>query len=321
MMEIGLGVQTDKTMAEYEALALAAESYGIDTISVYNDIPYGPPVPALLAMARVTNSIRLGPASLNPATMAPHEIAGHMAALDLASSGRAFLGLVRGAWLESMGIDTPGVNDMADAVEVITRLWAGDDSGYQGSRFGIAPGTRAAYPVLRERMPIMIGSWGPRLAEVASRVADEVKVGGSASSSMAVWMQDQTDVSVVLGAVSVVDEDRRKARALARREVAPYLDVVAELDPTFDVDPEALGALRAAMSIGDLERAASSVSDELLDLFAFAGSPDDVAQQVAALAQVGVHRVELGTPHGITSLSGVELIGKSVVPAVREALA
>ena len=40
---------------------------------------------------------------LNPSTLHPVELAGQAAALDLASGGRAYLGLVAGAWLDRLG--------------------------------------------------------------------------------------------------------------------------------------------------------------------------------------------------------------------------
>jgi hypothetical protein len=43
---------------------------------------------------------------------------------------------------------------------------------------------------------------------------------------------------VALGAVTVVDEDGPAARTLARTEVAMYLAVVAELDPTVQIEPD-----------------------------------------------------------------------------------
>jgi alkanesulfonate monooxygenase SsuD/methylene tetrahydromethanopterin reductase-like flavin-dependent oxidoreductase (luciferase family) len=45
-------------------------------------------------------------------------------------------------------------------------------------------------------------------------------------------------VTVVLGAVTVVDSDGATARRLARTEVAKYLAVVAELDATTELPPD-----------------------------------------------------------------------------------
>jgi len=58
-------------------------------------------------MARTTERLRLGPAALNPFTLHPYEIAGQIAVLDTVSGGRAYLGLVKGAWLDRLGIHEP----------------------------------------------------------------------------------------------------------------------------------------------------------------------------------------------------------------------
>jgi 5,10-methylenetetrahydromethanopterin reductase len=38
---------------------------------------------------------------------------------------------------------------------------------------------------------------------------------------------------------------------------------------------------------------------------------------VETLLQAGATRVEFGTPHGLTAASGIELLGRRVLPAVR----
>ena len=71
--------------------------------------------------------MRLGPAALNPQTLHPVEIAGQAAALDLASNGRAYLGIVAGSWLEQLGLDEERpLTRVREAVEVTRRLLARD---------------------------------------------------------------------------------------------------------------------------------------------------------------------------------------------------
>jgi 5,10-methylenetetrahydromethanopterin reductase len=124
-------------------------------------------------------------------------------------------------------------------------------------------------------------------------------------------------VGIVVGAVTVVDEDASLARARARREVALYLDVVARLDPTVDIPDDVLADLRLALRQG-AEDAAAKVPDEILDRFAFAGAPDAVAEHAIAILEAGADRVDFGTPHGLSDDRGVELLGSRVLPAVRE---
>src|SRR6185437_3116788 len=102
--EFGVAFQTDKPPGAYGPLAAEAESHGFDVVSVFADLLYQPPLPALLEMARATSRVRLGAACFNPYTLHPYEIAGQVAALAAASAGRAYLGLARGAWLGAIGI-------------------------------------------------------------------------------------------------------------------------------------------------------------------------------------------------------------------------
>lgn len=320
MTEVGLGIQGDKRPGSYARIGAAAEALGLDVLSVYGDLGFQPSMAPLLEIAAATDRVRLGPACLNPSTLHPVEIAGQIAWLDLVSEGRAYLGLARGAWLDGLDADRPdAVGRLEESAAVVRLLLAGERDGFVGRHFRIDPGITLRYARHRETVPLLIGSWGRRTLRMAGRIADEVKIGGSANPAMVAVARERVGsdaVGIVMGAVSVVDEDGDAARRLARREVAMYLDVVAALDPTVDVDPEVLLRMRDALAIADLDAAAAVVPDALLSRFAFAGTPHEVAEHVAALFDAGAHRVELGTPHGIDSLHGVELIGSQVVPQV-----
>ena len=254
------------------SLAQRAEAAGFHVISVYHDLLFQPAIFPLLVIARATERVRLGPAALNPSTLHPVELAGQAAALDLASGGRAYLGLVSGAWLDRLGLDgSAPVARMREAVEIVRRLFAGDRSGFAGA---------------------MIGTWKPRMAALAGEVADEVKIGGSANPEIVELMRSwigNDRVGIVVGAVTVVDEDGDAARDLARREVERYLDVVGSLDPTIEGPPP-------------------------LEKFTIAGTPDEVAAHARRLYEAGVKRVEFGTPQGLTTARGVELLCDRVLP-------
>jgi 5,10-methylenetetrahydromethanopterin reductase len=318
---VTLAFQTDKTEAEYAALAVAAESYGFDGVTVFNDLGYQPSLFPLLVMAAHTERIRLGAACLNPNLTHPVEIAGQVAALDLASRGRAYLGLTRGSWLDRVGVtaDRP-LRTLREAVEVVATVLRGGGEAYEGEVFRLVPGFAPRYPRYRDRVDVLLGVWGPRGAELAAGCADEVKLGGCANPDMVALMRSwlgAADVDVVAGAVTVVDEDRAVARARARMEVAMYVDVVAELDRTVTVDPELLARLRALVASGAHEEAGRLIPDDLLDRFCFAGTPDDVAEHADGLFAAGAGRVEFGTPHGGTDRHGVDLLGRAVLPELR----
>jgi 5,10-methylenetetrahydromethanopterin reductase len=122
------------------------------------------------------------------------------------------------------------------------------------------------------------------------------------------------DTGIVVGAVTVVDEDGPKARAASRRRVAMYLAVVGALDPVADLDPELTATISARVADGDEVGAATLIPDGVLDLFAFSGTPDQVAAQAEALYEAGALRIEFGSPHGLDERGGVELLARKVIP-------
>ncbi len=72
-----------------------------------------------------------------------------------------------------------------------------------------------------------------------------------------------------------------------------YLEIVGGLDPTLGPGPPPL------------------------EKFVLAGTPDEVAAQARALLDAGVKRVEFGTPQGLSTARGVELLCDRVLPLVR----
>ena len=106
-------------------------------VSVYNDLMFQPALGALLWMAPyVHGARRIGPAALNPYLVHPVEIAGQVALLDMATGGRAYLGLARGAWLDSLGVaQTRPITTLREAVLLVKHLLAGNVEPFHGQVF------------------------------------------------------------------------------------------------------------------------------------------------------------------------------------------
>lgn len=267
----GVGLRGNLLAGRYARLGTLAEQLGFDVVSAFHDLGDQPALAPLLEVARATSSVRLGPACLNPYTMGRDEIASAMEQLQEASRGRAYLGLARGAWLDTIGIA------QHDAVARIRAT--------------------AAYVLSRVDVPLVIGGWGPRIVALAGEIADELKVGGSANPDLVAVMRARLGTArtgIVFGAVTVVDEDRDTARARALATVQRYFEVVARLDPTLD-------------------RVPTEITDDLLDRFAFAGTPDDVAAHVDRLFAAGTSRVEFGAPFGLDPERGLRLLARDVL--------
>ena len=297
---VSIALQTDKTANRYATLGTMVEDLGFDGLSMFADLGYQPPAGPMAVVARATTRLRLGVACQNPALLHPVEIAGQVAALDLASRGRAYAGMVTGSWLDQLGIEeSRPLTRLKEAVEVVRRLLARDTSGFAGEQFTLAAGAGLTYEPLRRGVPLLIGTWRPRAAAFAATVADEVKIGGCANPDMVRLMREWLGPDgprIVVGAVTVVGEDGDAARRRAAEEVRMYLDVVGRLDPTLEVAPG---------------------EPVPLEKFVLAGTPDDVARQTIALIEAGAYRVEFGTPQGRTTEEGVALLCDRVLPAMR----
>ena len=334
MMErkVSIAFQTDKTPAQYIALAKLVDGYDFDVVSVYNDAPYHPSYGPLLLMAPHIQRARLGPAAVSPFRMHPIDIAANTALLAGTAAGGVYVGVARGAWLEQHGIQEPQrpIAAMREAIDIIKRLLSGSSGGYHGDIYRIAEHVRAPYPLPDGDIPVLIGTWGPKLAALGGEMADEVKVGGSANPDLAPIIRgyinegekrahrEPGSVGLVMGSVTVVDEDRDLARRAAREAVALYLPVVAPLDPTLEVDGELLTRIGENVEKGEMEAAGRLISDGLLERFALAGNVNDLIRQAEALFDAGVGRVEFGSPHGLDPKNGVRLIGERVLPALKK---
>jgi 5,10-methylenetetrahydromethanopterin reductase len=256
-------------------------------------------------------------------------IASEIALIDEMAQGRAYLGLARGSWLEYVGLRPPqAITALREAMESVRHLLRRDPTPYGGKIFPIAGGDVLRWEILRADIPFLLGSWGPKTIQACIGEIAEVKIGGSANpdvvppfrrmvdAAAASVRRSGSEVGIVVGAVTVVDLDGKRARDHARRQCALYLPVVAELDPSLHIDPELLARIRAAADRYAFDEAAALISDDLLYRFSFAGTPDEVAEHAAATFAQGASRVEFGTPHGLSPQEGLRLLGERVLPAL-----
>jgi probable F420-dependent oxidoreductase len=141
------------------------------------------PIPALLAAASATTTLRVGTLVLDNDYRHPVLTAKEAATLDVLSGGRFELGIGAG-WLRSdydqsgIACDPPGVriDRLEEGLAVVKGLLAGGKFSFSGRHYGVTglPGTPV--PVQRPRMPILVGGGGRRILGLAGREADIVSV-------------------------------------------------------------------------------------------------------------------------------------------------
>lgn len=156
------------------------------------------PVPAMMAAADATESLRVGTLVFDNDYRHPLVLAKEAATVDVLSGGRLELSLGAG-WMrtdyEQAGIayDPPAVrvDRFEEAVQVVKGLLAADGPfSFHGQHYTITEHEATPRPLQRPRPPLIIGGGGPRLLSIAGREADIVSInvnlrGGTAGLELA----------------------------------------------------------------------------------------------------------------------------------------
>jgi probable F420-dependent oxidoreductase len=212
------------------------------------------PVPALMAAADATSTLRIGALVFDNDYRHPLVLAKEAATLDLLSDGRLELGLGAG-WMRSdyeesgIAYDPPAVRveRFAEAVEVVGGLLQSDEPySFSGRHYTISNHALRPRPQQRPRPPLMLGGGGRRVLTIAGRYADIVSVnvdlragtGGAEAAPNAspestrrkvAWVKeaagarfDDIELNCLIGFV-VITDDRHK--------------LVETMAPVFGLDP------------------------------------------------------------------------------------
>ena len=151
-------------------LALAAEDAGWDGYFVWDGLvlkddppPVYDPFIILSSVASATTRIRIGTCILVPARYPPHLLAMRLASLDILSGGRLIVGVGLGDGgevFERFGESGDAVvraEKLDEALEIMTRLWAGERLDHHGSHYTVDGYTLSVSPVQQPRIPIWVG--------------------------------------------------------------------------------------------------------------------------------------------------------------------
>ena len=169
---------------EWTDVARKAEDLGYSTLTLPDH--FGDqlaPVPAMMAAAAATTTLRIGTLVFGNDYKHPLILAKEAATMDLLSDGRLELGLGAG-WMktdyEQAGIsyDPPAtrVDRFEEAIAVIKGLFAEGPFNFRGRYYSIDGHEGLPKPVQRPHPPIMIGGGGRRVLGIAARQADIVGV-------------------------------------------------------------------------------------------------------------------------------------------------
>lgn len=320
-------------------LGRAADQAGFDSIWALED-PDGWDAFVVLAMlARETESVRLGPGVANPFLRHPNLIAASIATLDRISGGRAFLGLGRGQpeWSQA-GLGVPVAHPLAAVEETVDLLEQWRRPPHRASSPGPIPvrdWTRTIHAI--GPTPVYLAATGPKMQELAGRIADGVRFNALASCGYLAESIDRVRAAAVAAGrdpgalrfffnpgIRITDSPERAISGLkstiAMIHALPGMERQLQ-SAQFDI-AAIMATVRAHMKteavlnrggnfadlrrLGDLAAAKQAIPDELVRNVAIVGSEHEMGPRLKALTRLGITDVFLDVPKlpgGVAGLS------------------
>lgn len=292
------------------ALARAAEESGLDAFFRSDHYLGVDPTDAgylpsdswttIAGLARDTTSIRLGTLVTAGTFRHPGVLAVAVATADAMSGGRVELGIGAG-WYEEehgqFGIPFPAIGERFDRLEeeleVLRGLWhtpAGEAFSFAGRHVRIEG--NVVFPRARPMPPVIVGGMGPRRTpRLAARFADEfnaafapLEVAAERFALVRRWCEEEGRDPAGLRLSTVIP---RVCVGRDRAEVAHRQEI---LGPPVGAIPEG----------------------------GMAGTPDEVAERLAAWLEVGVGRIYVHLLD-VDDVDHVRLLGAELAPRLRAA--
>jgi 5,10-methylenetetrahydromethanopterin reductase len=256
----------------------------------------------MAAYAAATERIVVGSGVVNTWTRNVALLASTFVTLDDLAPSRIVLGV--GAWWDPLarkvGIDrTRPLQCMREVVEACRKLFTLEEVTLQGEfvrldgvRIDVVHGNTSA-----RNIPIYIGATGPKMLELAGEIADGVVLNYMVSPSYNDDAIERIEVGATRSGRSVehidrpqlvvcsLDDDRTRALDEARLLLTQYLGQQPHIMKASGVDQSLIDEINAIVdwpaTPDDIEKAASIVPDDVVQLVSASGTPEECRAKVA----------------------------------------
>jgi 5,10-methylenetetrahydromethanopterin reductase len=256
----------------------------------------------MAAFAASTERLIVGSGVVNTWTRNVALLASTFVTLDDLAPGRIVLGI--GAWWDPLarkvGIDrTRPLRCMRETVEACRRLFMleevtmhGEFVHLDGVRIDVVHGDTSP-----RNIPIYIGATGPRMLELSGEIADGVVLNYMVSPSYNDAAMERIEAGARRAGRTVeeidrpqlvvcsLDEDRAKALDAARLLLTQYLGQQPHIMKASGVDQSLIDEINSIVDWpaghDEIEKAASIVPDEVVQLVSASGTPNECRAKVA----------------------------------------
>jgi probable F420-dependent oxidoreductase len=187
----GVQVSKETTAKGWAELARRTEAAGYEVLTMPDHFTDQlAPIPALMAAASATTTLRVGALVFDNDYKHPVVLAKELATIDLLSEGRLEIGLGAG-WMisdyEEAGIpyDSPKVriDRFIEGVAVIRGAMAEGSFSFSGDHYTITNYNGQPKP-MQARPPLLIGGGGKRVLSYAAREADIIGINGTMTAGV-----------------------------------------------------------------------------------------------------------------------------------------
>lgn len=291
-MDIGIGISEDLSLATQSQLARSVEEAGYASLWT-NEARGRDALLVCQAWGAATDSLRTGVGVLPIWSRTPAQIAMAVATLQDATDGRFILGL---------GVSHPATMDTwhgahyrepltaaRETIEILRTVLTGERTDHEGTVFS-SRGFGLQLDPLPPPAPIYLAAMGPKMLDLAGRLADGVllnwstpdEIGRAAAAvrgaaARAERGRTQTEVDVASYVRVAVDEDQQAARRALAAEISRYCALPAYAEHLsrqgFADDVE---AIRSAYRDAGGDAAVEAVPERMLRRLGWYGTPDDV---------------------------------------------
>lgn len=332
-MKFGVGLWQGIAGTDLAGVVRMCEEVGYSHVWYANHKLYRDMFVGLTVAALNSKRMEVGTFVAEPYSFHPGQIAAAIATIDELTDGRAILGFgAGGGTLRELGIERRRITRfMRESIDVVHGLLRGEHIAFDGEAVQIDG--RLHVPT-RPDLPVILASRGDRVLQLAGEIADGAMVATYATAAGLGHGLEMVEEGKRRGAepdrpfrmmarVDVaIDEDDRAARdavrpMIAMMVMASYPDSAFVRHAGLELTPELEAMCRQknealALASGHL------IPDEFVHSFAWTGSPEAIAAQIAAATEVGYSEVViLPQPLNDSSVDTIRRFATEVIPRYR----
>jgi 5,10-methylenetetrahydromethanopterin reductase len=322
---VGIGFGGDPPVEALADLAVLADQSDLRSLWIQENDKRST-IALAAAVLHATRRIMVGTGITSPFRRHPQTLAIETATLNELSNNRFILGLGASERLiRAYQMHAKPIEAMVDAFAIIRGIYAWDDFTYDGSVFAVAtPQTR-----LTPRPRIYMGALGPRMLGLAGELADGVILSRRATFSPKYTKfaidevaktarhagRDSSRIDSVGFFETCLAKDRDEARQFAKRILGTYTipgtpQSVLDMEGISEAD---VAKVKSNYLKGDLDAAVSGVTDDLVDKFALAGTPDECLEKLRTYPGTGL-KCPILYIHGPNLRIATQLAAEKIAP-------